>query len=78
MQGPEKSLGGNELNDKNELSEHEGTDPLAQRNRECKGPEAGDPWVEQMSTKDQCDQSPVSRRQGCLQWRLRVGQQPRI
>lgn len=55
---------------KNEPSEHVGTDSFTQRNSKCKGPDAGDIGL------DQCDQSPVSKREGCLNWRLRVGQGP--
>lgn len=55
---------------KNEPSEHVGTDSFTQRNSKCKGPDADDIGL------DQCDQSPVSKREGCLKWRLSVGQGP--
>lgn len=39
MEGPERSLGGNEVD---EASEHVGTDPVMQGNSKGKDPEVGD------------------------------------
>lgn len=56
MEWPERSLEGNERNDQNESSDHVKTDPFIQRNLKCKDSVASDIYLDQKSTKGQCDQ----------------------